>query len=156
MSAATEDVNELIGGIPLTPSAPVTFDPPYQEEQLRSYKVTAVHVVALPPLRSKADKNQWLFFFQVEGAQGHDAVQVDLTKTGRRSTKCNIRCHKRFSLSMGPDGFFSGVSKGGKMLVLPGYTVDTLLGKMEVVGLLHYMYLSAIGKFLSLILTSWV
>ncbi|CRG86360.1 hypothetical protein PISL3812_03365 [Talaromyces islandicus] len=68
-------------------------------------------------------------------------MQLDLLKSEPRSSKCTIFCHK--GPQIGPDGRFNGMAKAGKMKVLPGYTVNTFLGKMEASGLLHYEFVTS-------------
>lgn len=130
---------------PLSSDAPVIFDPPEHEDRIKRYPVTAAHVVALPPADCNAHRNHWLFILQVEGDQGYETVQLDLVEAAPGSRKCKVLCHK--GLELDPDGHVTRIAKEAKMNVLPGHTVEKILGKMEASGLLYYEFVTIMGLF---------
>jgi hypothetical protein len=131
--------------VSLSPDAPVIFDPPGHEDQIKSYPVTAVHVVALQPVDQNADRNRWLLLLQVEGDEGDETVQLDLVEAAPGSIECKLLCHK--GLELDPNGHFTGIAKAAKMEVLAGHTVGKVLGKMEGYGLLYYQFTISMGLF---------
>lgn len=133
------------GNVSLSEDAPVLFVPPQQEYQVKHYPVTAVHVAALPRRDSTMKQNTWLFLLEVKGPQGTETLQLDLIHTSPGSMNCRLWCHNGPKLAA--NGLVPGMAKADKLAVVRGHTVDTVLGKMEAHGLLHYEFATVEGTF---------